>query len=147
VAGAFQPVSGGVYREVSSLERFVIQGGKKIWIPTDDALAAMGFVPGSVQVVPDGTLAGVPRFDIPSTSPTPGSLVFPPDGLKWFPLQQIAGTATVTSRGKEVEITELRGWLRDISPNGSCNIEGPGADFHYELELDTDWALSKGMDL
>src|SRR5262245_7982509 len=107
----------------------------------------MGLDWGSVQVVPDGTLAAVPRFDIPSTSATPGSLVFPPNGVKLFPLQGIRSTTTVKSRGKEIEIAELRGWLWHIADEGSCNVEAPGADFHYQLELDTDWALTQGMDL
>jgi hypothetical protein len=147
IVGPFQPVNGGLYKEVSHPEIFAVQGGKKVWIPTPDAFNAMGFNWGAVQTVPDGDLNSLPRFDIPSTSATPGSLIFPPNGVKLLPLHDIAGTTTVFSRGNEMQISELRGWLRAISSPGDCNLEAPGADFHYELELDTDWALSKGMDL
>jgi hypothetical protein len=38
----------------------------------------MGFNWSDVVVVPDGTLHAYPRFNTPSSSLTPGSLIFPP---------------------------------------------------------------------
>ena len=35
-------VEGNVYRENSSAEVYLISAGKKIWVPTPDALFAMG---------------------------------------------------------------------------------------------------------
>lgn len=145
---------GGLYRENSAPEVYVIHGGKKVWIPSQDALFVMGYNWGQVQVVPDGTLQAFKRFDIPSSSPTPGSVVFPPvGGDSHHPLDGIPNTMTIISQGKRIQLAELRGWLRGLGAPNTCNpekekkeVEG-GADFHYDLELDTDWALSNGIDL
>lgn len=138
---------GELYREASAPEVYVIQNGSKIWIPTPDALFAMGYHWGNVKVVPDGKLGAYPRFNIPSSSPTPGSLIFPPNGTSHFPLKGIPNAISVMSQGREIQIAEMRGWLRGISGEGQCNHEDDGADFQYLLELDTDWALSQGVDL
>ena len=140
---------GGLYREVGAPEVFIIQGGKKVWIPTPDALFAMGYKWDNVQVVPDGKLQAYPRANIPSSSATPGSLIFPPNGVKLFPLAFMPNALRLVSQGKEIQLTELFGWLwKDDSDEGNCNgAEGDGADFHYNFELDTDWALANGVNL
>ncbi len=130
---------GGLYREVGAPEVFIIQGGKKVWIPTPDALFAMGYKWDNVQVVPDGKLQAYPRANIPSSSATPGSLIFPPNGVKLFPLAFMPNALRLVSQGKEIQLTELFGWLwKDDSDEGNCNgAEGDGADFHYNFELDS----------
>ena len=101
----------------------------------------MGYGWGAVNVVPDGALDGLPRFDVPSGSPTPGSLVTQPnEGHR--PLTDVPGTVRVMCRGNEVRLIELLGWLRGIDER--CGDE---TDFHYYLEVDSDWALSRGIDL
>lgn len=135
-----QIVEGGAYREQSRPEVYVISDGRKVWIPTPDALAAMGISWSQVTVVPDGALERYPRFDIPSASPTPVSLVYPP-GDRFFPLP-IKGGMRLKSRGREIQLATLYGWLRGV--DARC---GDGEDFHYALELDTDWALAQGIDL
>lgn len=131
---------GGVYKETSWPQVYVIHSGKKIHIPTQSALFSMGYTWADVQVVPDGTLKAYPRFNIPSNSSTPGSLLYPPNRKAWFPLQGIPGSTRVVSRGKEIQITELYGWIRSYG----C---GDGTDFKYSFEVDTEWAVSKGIDL
>jgi hypothetical protein len=135
-----QVTEGKVYRETSTPEVYLISAGKKIWVPTPAALFAMGFNWSNVVVVPDGTLNAYPRFNIPSCSLTPGSLVFPPEG-KAYPLAVVPGAVKAMSRGKGIQLVELYGWLRGVGP---CTGD---PDFHYELELDTDWALAQGIDL
>jgi len=142
-------VDGRIYREAGSPDIFLIQNQRKIRIPTPEALVNMGFALASVQVVANGALAPFVGFDIPSSSATPGSLVFPPDGGKLIPLTGIAGSVSITSQGKNIQIRELRGWLATV-PDDGCNLDDPheaGADAHYELELDTDWAKAEGIDL
>lgn len=137
----------GVYRETSAKEMYVIQGGKKVYIPTTDALFAMGYNWSHVQLVPDGALQAFQRFDIPSSSQTPGSLVFPPLPGH-YPLEGLPHATTIVSQGKQIQLAELRGWIRGFAPTNGCNgAEGDGADFEYGLEVDTDWALTKGIDL
>ncbi len=73
-ASAHAQVNGHVYREQSHAEIYVVEGGRKIWVPTQDSLFALGHGWNKVEVVPDGFLQNLSRFDIPSNSPTPGSL-------------------------------------------------------------------------
>jgi len=117
-------------------------GERKVWIPTPDALRVMGYDWSQVRVVPDGTLQGYPRFNLPCSSPTPGSLVFPPSRVNHLPLTGVATAVPMASQGKEIQLVGLYGWLRGVD-NG-C---GDGSDFHYLVELDIDWALSRGIDL
>lgn len=140
--GYAQVVEGNLYRESSAPEVYIIQGDKKIWVPTPDALFAMGHDWSRVNVVAPGALDTYKRFNIPSSSPTPGSIVYPPNNTSHFPLKGIPTAAIVISQGREVNLVELRGWLRGV--DNEC---GDGTDFHYFLELDTEWALSQGMDL
>src|SRR5204862_6422372 len=67
-----------VYKECSKPEIFLIYKGRKIYIPTQDALYAMWYQWSDVNVVPDGALDNYPRYNIESASLTPSSLVFPP---------------------------------------------------------------------
>lgn len=136
------PLEGVVVREMSAPEVYVIHDKKKIHIPTPDALFALGYDWSTVRTMPDGALRRYPVFKIPSASPTPASLFYPPDHQKWFPVRDIPGAQRVMSRGKEVQIVELYGWLRLI--DHAC---GDGEDFQYELEVDTDWALRRGINL
>src|SRR5207245_11732816 len=90
-------VDGKVYRENSSPEVYLICAGKKVWVPTPYALFAMGFDWSSVTVLADGALNAFPRVNIPSLSLTPGSLVFPPDQDKYFPLAVVPGAVKAMS--------------------------------------------------
>lgn len=146
-------IDGKLYREFASQDIYYISSEKKIRIPTDDALAVMGYSTSDVKVVGVGALNNHTRFDIPSSSPTPGSLVFPPNRKTHFPLQGMPNATRMFSQGKEIQLVELYGWLRKVQ---GCNPEPKpgtdpryftGADLTYELELDTEWALSQGIDL
>lgn len=138
-----QIAEGQLYREQSTPEVYVIHDGAKVWIPTPDALFNMGYDWSRVQVVPDGTLAPFQKITIESSSPTPGCLVFPPENHKYYALTNVASTTRVVSRGGEIRIIELRGWLRHV--DDKCNASDP--DFHYDLEVDAVWAESRGIDL
>ena len=151
---AITPINeGGVYQEVNDNKIYVIQNGKKVLIPTISALWLMGYNQSQVVTVTQGRLNVYPTFIITSSSPTPGSIVFPPnDNNNLLPLQ--INTATkIYSRGKEIQLLELRGWLRDIG--GGSNVDAPslykcagnGADMHYGLELDIEWAEQVGLDI
>jgi hypothetical protein len=48
------------------------------------------------------------------------------------------------SQGREIQLVELYGWLRAVNPDDKC---GDGADLHYYLELDTEWAIAQGIDI
>jgi hypothetical protein len=89
-----------VYKECSSPNRYVLISNKMIFIPTADALEAMGYTASMVKIVPDGALAGFQKFTLPSASATPGSLVFPPNRISHFPLWTKNATRVV-SQGKE----------------------------------------------
>jgi len=134
-------VAPNLYQEASAQGVYVIHNGKKVWIPTPDALTSMGYGWGSVFTIADGGLAAIPTFRIPSLSPTPGSVVYPPQG-KAAPLRGVPGATRLVSRGFEIQHIALQGWLRQVDE--SCSSE---PDFHYSLELDTDWALAQGIDL
>ncbi len=145
-------VEGNLYRESAAVaagldEAYLIQQGKRVRIPTADALIAMGYDESQVIIVPDGALSSYPQFDIPSSSQTPGSLIFPPNSTKkHFPLKGISTAVTIFSQGREIQLVELYGWLKGVADK--CNTEeDEGADFHYYLEIDTEWAIAQGIDL
>ena len=72
-----------------------------------------------------------------SHNSNPPSLLYPPDGAKWWARTGLAGaTATTASNGRSVAIFELRGWLRNVE--GGCN-QDPSADWRYDLEPDPEW--------
>ncbi|MFN0181897.1 MAG: hypothetical protein ACKVZ0_24105 [Gemmatimonadales bacterium] len=140
-------VEGQLYREATAAPVYLANGNQLFWIPTPDALTAMGFS-WNVTVVPDGSLP-YPKFAIPSASPTPPSLIHPPSVGEAAKLRALAGVVPgarrIRFRGTELHVAELRGWLRMVDdPADGC---GDKSDFHYSLELDTDWALSQGIDL
>src|SRR5215475_15537293 len=63
-------------REQSSPSVFFVYGGFKLGIQSPDALFALGFDWSKVQVVPDGTLAGLTERTLDTTSPVKASDVF-----------------------------------------------------------------------
>ncbi len=91
-------------------------------------------------------LAAYETVNHKSLSPTPSSIVFPPvnSNGEQKPLTDLTKATKIISQGQEVQLLELRGWLRDVS--SSCNVaETPGADWHYYLELDLEWANQAGF--
>ena len=140
-------LEGHLYRESSSQDMYVIHSGKKIRIPNSNALAVMGYSASNVEVVEDGALSCYIRFDIPSLSNTPGSLIFPPDGVKHFPLKGVVPNGTIMfSQEHEIQLVELYGWIIGVADD-TCQPYGDGGDFHYGFELDTEWAIAQGIDL
>jgi hypothetical protein len=143
---------GGLYKEKNNPAVYAIQGGKKILIPSTASLWLMGYSEAQVVTVDAGRLNNYPAFIIKSKSQTPGSVVYPPEG-NHIPLRGLAGATTIFSRGKEIQLMELRGWFRDI--HGDCNEDSPsgykcankGRDVHYGFELDVDWAEQSGIDI
>jgi hypothetical protein len=169
-------VEGGLYRESSAPEVYVIYDGKKVHIPTPHALFGMGYDWSVVKVVSDGALNSFPRFDIPSASPTPGSLIFPPD----FPsgnfltfdkshyALKISNSTKVMSLSswkgnwwQEIQVAEIRGWLMDdiipLPPDGKANPEPPdgkpnaegiqGWDWGFNLLPDYRWLKEQNIDV
>jgi hypothetical protein len=51
---------GFTYPGATSQKAYLFQDGRLISIPTSDALAALGFAPTVVRVVPDALLSSVP---------------------------------------------------------------------------------------
>ena len=136
-------VEGNLYKEASRPEVYQLLDGNKIHIPTPDALRVMGYTFADVTTVVDGALLNRKLFQFASGSATPGSLVFP---IK-FPYAPILlpGSTRVKSQGLDTYVTELRGWLWWTERLDGCvSTEG---DLKYGLEVDTDWALSQGIDL
>jgi len=72
----------------------------------------------------------------------PASSIFPTNGVKWYPLEIGSGTA-VSYGGQRTWLVELRGWITEHDTG--CNAADP--DWHYNLEIDPDWADSVGMPL
>jgi hypothetical protein len=155
---------GELYRESSAPEVFVIHDGKKVHIPTPDALIGMGYHWSDVHVVADGTLNDFPRFNIPSASPTPGSLIFPPDiggfgsidqshyAVRVNMSQKVLSYSHVLTGGfEEIQLVEIRGWLKDaINPltgDGAANPEGEGFDWSFGFYPDLPWLREKGIDI
>lgn len=141
-------VEGAVFQEERAPEVYVIHDGKKVWIPTPDALFRMGYDWDSriLKCVPDHHLDGLPRFNMVPIAMTPGSILHPPDeGKVFYRLEGVPTAVNIKSRGKWLRIGELRGWIRGVeASDAGC---GDGKDFHYELELDTEWALEQGINL
>jgi hypothetical protein len=147
-------IDGTIARESSSAAVYGIFDGRRVFIPTPSALQIMGHTWDGVRVVPDGSLSGYPEARIASLSPTPGSLVFPPPNDpnppyygRHFVIPDVKGSIRVVSRGRELSIAELRGWLHPVPPGYEINVEGGWDDFHYTLELDSAWATSQGINL
>ncbi len=134
---------GKLYREVSRPEVFVLFDGKKIHIPTPDALRLMGYKWEDVTTVFDGALNGLQRFTF-SGSVTPGSVLWPPTKAKaeYAPLRVIPGSTRVPTQGYYSTVGELRGWIR-WSENMHCD-EG---DAKWGLEVDSEWAVRQGINL
>jgi hypothetical protein len=143
---------GAIVRERSSPDVYALFDGRRLLIPTADALFAMGHDWASVQVVPDGSLALVPEVRIPSLSPTPGSLVFPPPNDarpphygRHFVIAGVKGAIRAVSQRRELAVLELRGWLHPVQEK--TNVEPSWDDYHYMLELDSTWTAEQGIDL
>jgi len=85
---------------------------------------------------------GLPRFDIPSASPTPGSVVYPPEPTAHYPIAGIPGAVRVRSRGYDIQL-KLYGWLRKVRNGFNCSDPDGG----YYFEVDTAWARQRGIDL
>ena len=137
-----------VLRETSSAPVYVMCGGTLVHIPTSDALVHLGYSWGDVQVVPDGSLAGLPKVDPPSLGATPPSMVFPmnkykDDGVpspltKWCARPEVPGITLPNGN----HVAEIRGvfadWSNEINltdPDiswtlipSACNLDRPGVD-------------------
>jgi hypothetical protein len=160
------PRDGTIFKERTPGEVYVVYSGRKYQVPNGangDAFACMGLDRTRLRTLPNGSAASVPTVAFYSPEPyeveptpgsltgvgkTPGSLVFPPRGPEvgdHFARSDIATTVKLVSQGREVRLIELRGWLRKVETG--FNPEGDGADWHYDLEVDTSWAASRGIDL
>jgi hypothetical protein len=53
---------GQVYKEQSKPEFYLIKGAKKLWIPSMNVLANLGFTTAQVRIVADGRLASIPSL-------------------------------------------------------------------------------------
>jgi hypothetical protein len=134
-------------------------GGSLLWIPSPDALTALGLSPQDVNVVPAGSLDRFAKCSLltdpvtfhPLTAPaqTLSSFLFPPKlGIwwapphaKWFPRLEVPGLTLPNG----AHVAEIRGWLRMVFPtvNDPCGQ----ADWHLWLEPDPLWMKRIGADL
>ena len=136
-----------IVREISKSEIYLIYNGKRMLVYDNktelDLVTAMNLDLAWVRSVPDGSLSSIPIMKLESASLTPPSLVFPPDnqGGKFF--LDVPGSIKLQTQYKEIRIVEIRGWLRLIEKG--CN--GTDPDWHYSLDIDPEWADSKGIDL
>ncbi len=128
-------------------------GGQLWWVPSPDSLKALGVWWDSVHVVLAGSLDAFPKASLltdPATftaQMTPGqtlaSLIFPPQGenawgtpkTKFFPRLEVPGLTLPTG----AHVTEIRGWLFGITPNGT-------EDWHLDIEPDPEWLDRIGVD-
>jgi hypothetical protein len=115
-----------VVRESSAPEVYVLCDGVKVHVPTPSALFHLGYTWANVQVVPDGSLSGLPRQDLPSLSATPPSMVFPmhiSNGeTKWWPRRELPGVTLPNGN----HVGELEGLM--LSVGDGCN--GVDPDWH-----------------
>jgi hypothetical protein len=65
--------------------------------------------------------------------------------LEAFPQCCQLATPASINNGRGAQIVELRGWLRAV--DRVPNLADDPADWHYDLELDPDWAARLGIDL
>ncbi|HEX7837644.1 MAG TPA: hypothetical protein VF469_09290, partial [Kofleriaceae bacterium] len=121
----------------------------------------------SISILAVAAVAGCPvatligqQQSANSATATPPSTVYLPDvsiGGNHIPLA-IGGTRSVTIRGVNVAMVELRGWLVALPPNPpaptppapavtGCNPDATDHDVHWELEVDPDWADQIGLKL
>lgn len=93
--------NGQVVREDGTAPVYVMCAGTLVHIPTPDALFSLGYSWSDVQVVADGALANLPKFELPSLAPTPPSMVFamnkhkvsgePSSLTKWWARTELPG--------------------------------------------------------
>src|SRR5262249_38888472 len=60
---------GALVKEQTGPEVYVVYGGRKWWIPSEQTLFGMNYHWEEVREVPDGTLAGLPRENVISDGP------------------------------------------------------------------------------
>ena len=118
-----------------------MRSGAKLVIPSPYTLEALGFQQSDAKQVPAGSLDDIPTERWPSSSATPGSVVFVPDYKVWHPLD-VTTSRTHQAWGTSVRTIELRGWL--VAVSDGCNGNDP--DWHWDLSLDADWALEQGIE-
>jgi len=133
-APAAVPPNGKAVREASSAPVYVMCQGTLVWIPTTDALGHLGFDWPDVQVVPDGSLSGIPKVTLPSLSETPASMVFPISdptkqtghANKWASRPELAGI-TLPNQNR---VGTIKGVLTGVPAAGSGTgiINAPDPD-------------------
>jgi hypothetical protein len=146
-----QIIEGNLYRENSSPEVYVINGNKKIWIPTPDALLAMGHQWSDVNIVADAALNNFERFNIKSASATPGSILFLMP--EHYPItintsQNIKGPLLQGN----IELITIHGWLKENVTIGAAPAvigrgESPGSDINFEFIPDYKWLYENNIDI
>jgi hypothetical protein len=153
-------LEGGLYKELSTPPVFVIHDGKKIHIPTEDALFALGYTWPEVVSVPDGSLDAFPQYTIESASKTPGSLIFPPAHNLHRYAKQISTSQRMKARiggVDDAQLVEIRGWLVSdilgVAIDGRGNAEPAppeppaGFDVGFHLIPDYRWLEGHGVDI
>ena len=130
---------GALVKEQTAPEVYVVYGGRKWWIPTEQTLCGMNYHWEEVRVVADGTLADLPRENVisdgpvPGVAPTPSSVIWPP-GSTGRNSTAAPGTRFLRSLCHDLRLITVRGWIRTVS--SSCNWENWGADWHMQIEVD-----------
>jgi hypothetical protein len=140
------PRVGTLVRERGRDEIWVACDGRRVWMPTTDAIAAMGLSADAVRIVPQGSIEHIPRVRLASRSTTPSSMVFPPtiaDGwapprAKWWPRGDVPGITLPNG----ARVVEIHGWV--VGVEEAPNDVDP--DWHLDIEPDPAWLDAIGVD-
>lgn len=145
------PRDSTLVRQRDQPEVWVMSSGRKVWIPSADAMTCMQLDWNLVRVAPAGTLDAFPSIRLLSNSHTPASMVFapplagvpgtnnvwdPPTNVKWYPRQEVPGVTLPNGS----HLVELRGWVYSIDGQGG------DPDWHMSVDLDPAYLDSIGID-
>jgi hypothetical protein len=132
------PDVGTVLRDHTAAEVWYSVGSRLWWVPTPDCFPYLGLTWSRVHLVPQGSLDSLPRERSPSASPTPSSVVWPPNPPHRWARNDVPGISL--SNGSR--LVELRGWL--IGVDDAVNTDDP--DWRLQLEPDPRWLDQIGVD-
>jgi len=135
---ARMPVPGTILRDHTAPEVWLSAESRLWWIPTEDCFPYLNVSWADVHLVPQGSLAALPQEKSPSSSPTPSSVVWPPNPPERWARNDVPGISLPNGS----RLVELRGWL--VGVDNVANATDP--DWHLQLEPDPNWLDQIGVD-
>jgi hypothetical protein len=156
------PQDGTIFKERTPPEVYFVYSKRKYHVPNPDTFECMRLDWARVRTLPNDSAARVPTVafyrsvdgemvevgmttsSLAGEGRTPGSLAYPPEnaGSKRWARGDLPGGTRLRSRGREVRIFELRGWL--YSRESQCNASDP--DFGYFIKVDPVFLEERGLD-